>query len=125
VNSEITDLEAAEQVVAEMQSRAQREFEAAAVEKTKAEQALHDAEQAANDLAAAGVKGPVMEAFTNYHEAMESAELAARSKAAAAERALQAADSARGALQRHRDAAEALARTGGAADKTAFYGQTG
>jgi hypothetical protein len=125
VSAEIQNLEAAELVVAQMQRRAQQEYDAAGAEKNKAQQALRDADQASNDLAAAGVRGPVMEAFTNYYEAMERAELAATSKAVAAEQALAAANAARGALMAHREAAERLAATGGAADSTAWYGATG
>jgi len=125
VASEIQNLEAAIQVVSEMQRKAQQELDAATAEKSRAQQELRDAEQAANDLAAAGVKGPVMTAFTDYYEATERAELAAASKMVAAEQRMAAANAARGALAAHQDAAERLAATGGAADSTKWYGQAG
>ena len=125
VSAEITNLEVAEQVVSEMQRKAQRELDEALAEKSRAEQAVHDADQSASGLAAAGVTGPVMTAFTDYYEAMERAEMAARSKAVSAEQAMAAANAARGALMAHRDAADALSATGGAADRTAFYGTGG
>jgi hypothetical protein len=125
VSAEIMDLEAAEQIASEMQRKALREFDEAGAERSRAQQALRDAEQYANDLAAAGVKGPVMESFTAYYEDMERVEAAAISKAVAMEQALAHANAARGGLMAHRDAADQLAATGGAADSTKWYGAAG
>jgi hypothetical protein len=120
-DAEISNLEAAVRVVSQMQAEARKSLEDAQLEKSRAEQALKNAEQASQDLAAAGISGPVMEAFVRYHEAMEVAERAAASEVVAYEMAVQAADSARGALQAHQDAADRLRATQGAADKTSFY----
>jgi hypothetical protein len=119
---EITNLEAAIAVVSKMQQEALREFDAAGAEKANAEKALAGVEQASADLASAGVSGPVMDAFVRYHEAMEQASLAAAGKLAAYEAAKAAADAMRGALASHQDAADSLAATGGAANRTGWYG---
>jgi hypothetical protein len=120
-DAEISNLEAALRVVSQMQAEARQALDAAQAEKAAAEQAMRNTEQASENLAAAGVSGPVMEAFVRYHEATEMAERAAAAKVVACDMALAAANSARGALAAHQDAADQLAATGGAARDTGWY----
>jgi hypothetical protein len=122
MSGEINNLEAAVAVVREMQRRAAIALDNAIAEKQRTAQSLIDAEQSSNDLAAAGVTGPAWEAFVRYHEAVEVADNAAASAVTACELAVQAADSARGALVKHEEAAEQLKATGGAANETQWYG---
>jgi len=123
MTAEAANLETAVQVADRMIADGQREVDAAAADLQAAEARQAATENYGSQLATAGVAGDSMDALVAYSDSAESHVAAARARVASADATLAAAQKARDGLRKHESAADALSATGGAADRTAWYGQ--
>lgn len=119
---EATNLELSMQVARQLKELAGRDYEAAEQAKVDAEKRIAQLDAFSNQLAAAGIKGPVMEAVANMSENVITAKSTAVQQLATADKDLRDAAAALDGFRAHQDAAEKLAQTGGAAKDTAWYG---